>query len=74
MGKESSFRLCIAFLLIVQIACWALTLLDLLHPGKPTAMLRTTMDLVSLYFARWGYQSSAALQTLRYTDIRGLVY
>jgi hypothetical protein len=33
MGKESSFRLCIAFLLIVQIGCWALTLLDLLHPA-----------------------------------------
>jgi hypothetical protein len=73
MAKESSFRLCIAFLLIVQIACWALTLLDLLHPGKPHAIIRTTMDLVSIYFSRC-CQSSAALQQLRYTDIRGLVY
>jgi hypothetical protein len=69
MGKDSSFRMCIAFLLMVQIACWTLTLLDLLHPGKPYALIRTTMDLVSLYFSR---QSSAAL--LSYRDIKALMY
>jgi len=74
MGKDSSFRLCIASLLIIQIACWALTLLDLYHPGKPTAMLRTTMDLASLYFTRLGGQSSAALQHLSVRDITALVY
>ncbi|KAL6169605.1 hypothetical protein ACJQWK_04617 [Exserohilum turcicum] len=68
MGKESSFRICIAFLLIVQIACWSLTLLDLLHPGKPHAVIRTTMDLVSIYFTR---QSNALLS---YNEIKALMY
>jgi len=68
MAKETSFRVCIAFLLIVQIACWTLTLLDLLHPGKPHAVMRTTMDLVSIYFSR---QSSALLS---YRDMKSLVY
>lgn len=68
MGKDSSFRICIAFLLIVQIACWSLTLLDLLHPGKPNAIVRTTVDLVSLYFSR---QSSALLS---YQDIKAFMY
>ncbi|USP73926.1 hypothetical protein yc1106_01200 [Curvularia clavata] len=68
MGKDSSFRICIAFLLIVQIACWSLTLLDLLHPGKPHAIMRTTVDLVSLYFSR---QSSALLS---YQDIKAFMY
>ncbi|KNG49469.1 hypothetical protein DDE82_004941 [Stemphylium lycopersici] len=69
MAKDSSFRICIAFLLIVQIACWTLTLLDLLHPGKPHAIMRTTMDLVSIFFTR---QSSSAM--LSYRDIKALVY
>ncbi|KAF1947713.1 hypothetical protein EJ02DRAFT_439914 [Clathrospora elynae] len=68
MPKNTPFRLCIAFLLIVQVACWTLTLLDLFHPGKPRAVIRTTMDLVSLYFSR---QSTALL---RYRDVRGFVY
>ncbi|EUC35133.1 hypothetical protein COCCADRAFT_91715 [Bipolaris zeicola 26-R-13] len=69
MGKDSSFRICIAFLLIVQLACWSLTLLDLLHPGKPHALMRNIMDLVSLFFSR---QSTTAL--LSYRDIKALMY
>jgi hypothetical protein len=52
MSKDSSFRLCIAALLIIQIACWALALVDLFEPGKPRLMIRTTMDVISQLFAR----------------------
>jgi hypothetical protein len=52
MSKDSSFRLCIAALLIIQIACWALALVDLFVPGKPRLMIRTTMDVISQLFAR----------------------
>jgi hypothetical protein len=52
MSKDSSFRLCIAALLIIQIACWALALVDLFIPGKPRLILRTTMDVISQLFAR----------------------
>lgn len=50
-NKETSFRFCIAALLIVQIACWALALADLFVPGKPRVIIRTTMDVVSQMFA-----------------------
>jgi hypothetical protein len=64
MSKDSSFRLCIAALLIIQIACWALALVDLFIPGKPRLILRTTMDVISQLFAR---QSTAVLL---YRDFR----
>jgi hypothetical protein len=64
MAKESSFRVCIAALLIIQIACWMLALVDLFVPGKPRIILRTTMDVVSQLFAR---KSSAMLL---YRDFR----
>jgi hypothetical protein len=48
--KPGPFRICIAFLLIIQLACWALTLLDLLQPGKPRALLRTALDVVAQVF------------------------
>jgi hypothetical protein len=70
MGKETSFRLCIAFLLIVQIACWTLTLLDLVDPGKPQLLLRTTMDTISLHFT---HQSSVLIM-YRDMGMRGLVF
>jgi hypothetical protein len=59
MSKDSSFRLCIAALLIIQIACWALALADLFVPGKPRLIVRTTMDVISQLFAR---RSAAMLQ------------
>jgi hypothetical protein len=68
MAKESSFRLCIAFLLIVQIACWALTLLDLMHPGRPQMLLRTTMDTMSMHFAHLAGQRNL----VGYRDVVGL--
>lgn len=52
MAKDSSFRLCIAALLVVQIACWALTLLDLYQPGQPRVLLRTALDVVAQMFSR----------------------
>jgi len=52
MSKDTSFRFCIAALLIVQIACWALALVDLFVPGKPRVIIRTTMDVISQMFAR----------------------
>jgi len=52
MSKDTSFRFCIAALLVVQIACWALALTDLFVPGKPRLLIRTTMDVVSQLFAR----------------------
>jgi hypothetical protein len=69
MAKDSSFRLCIAFLLVVQIACWALTLLDLMHPGRPQMLLRTTMDTMSMHFSHFSRQSNL----LSYREIRGLL-
>jgi hypothetical protein len=47
MAKDSSIRLILALLLAVQILCWALTLLDLLSPGKPLALARSTTQVVS---------------------------
>ncbi|KAH7345929.1 hypothetical protein BKA66DRAFT_433801 [Pyrenochaeta sp. MPI-SDFR-AT-0127] len=67
MGKESSFRICIAVLLAIQAACWALTLLDLFSPGKSRALLRTVFDMVSRVTSR---RSSGVLS---YRDIRGLI-
>ncbi|KAF1920804.1 hypothetical protein BDU57DRAFT_436091 [Ampelomyces quisqualis] len=64
MSKDSSFRICIAFLLVIQIACWALSLADLFIPGKPRLIVRTTMDVISQLFAR----RSAAM--LLYQDFR----
>ncbi|KAH7400763.1 hypothetical protein DE146DRAFT_474627 [Phaeosphaeria sp. MPI-PUGE-AT-0046c] len=68
MSKDSSFRLCIAALLIIQIACWMLALVDLFVPGKPRLIIRTTMDVVSQLFAR---RSSAMLL---YRDFRASLY
>jgi hypothetical protein len=64
MSKDTSFRFCIAALLIVQIACWALALVDLFVPGKPRVLVRTTLDIVSQMFAK----RSTAL--LLYKDLR----
>ncbi|KAF2024746.1 hypothetical protein EK21DRAFT_117443 [Setomelanomma holmii] len=64
MAKDASFRMCIAALLIIQIACWMLALADLFIPGKPRVILRTTMDVISQLFAR---KSSAMLL---YRDFR----
>lgn len=70
-GTSRSFRICIALLLAIQVACWALTLLDLFRPGKPLCLFRTfasllhnSTDLFSQLFAR---RASALLS---YTDIR----
>lgn len=71
-SKETSFRLCIAFLFTIQAACWALTLLDLLQPGKPLSLFRTSVSvyqnstaLVSQMFSR-----RAPSAVLYYKDIR----
>ncbi|KAF9740115.1 hypothetical protein PMIN01_02750 [Paraphaeosphaeria minitans] len=47
MVKESSLRLFMAVLLAIQAVCWSLTLLDLISPGKPLSLLRTSGDMVS---------------------------
>ncbi|KAF2244490.1 hypothetical protein BU26DRAFT_523137 [Trematosphaeria pertusa] len=52
MSKDSSFRTCIALLLAIQAACWALTLLDLYSPGKPLSLLRSSTNLFAQLFSR----------------------
>ncbi|KAF2872186.1 hypothetical protein BDV95DRAFT_492928 [Massariosphaeria phaeospora] len=51
MSKDTSFRYCVALLLAIQAACWALTLLDLFSPGKPLSLLRTSSDVLSRLFS-----------------------
>ncbi|KAH7138801.1 hypothetical protein B0J11DRAFT_423637 [Dendryphion nanum] len=46
MSQDSSFRYCIALLLIVQAACWLLTVLDLFSPGKPLSLARNSISTV----------------------------
>jgi hypothetical protein len=67
MPKDSSFRLCILILLIIQTTIWALTLLDLMHPGRPIALVRSTVDVVATLFAK---QPSAVLV---YRDFRARI-
>jgi capsular polysaccharide biosynthesis protein len=67
MPKDSSFRLCILILLIIQTTIWALTLLDLMHPGRPIALVRSTVDMVATLFAK---QPSAVLV---YRDFRARI-
>lgn len=69
MPKTDAFRTCIAILLFIQLTCWALTLLDLLSPGRPVSMLRTSMDVVSQLFAK---QQPAAV--LLYKDFRSRMF
>lgn len=69
MAKSDAFRTCIAILLFIQLTCWALTLLDLLSPGRPVVVLRTSMDVVSQLFAR---QQPAAV--LLYKDFRSKMF
>lgn len=45
MSKDTSFRLCMALLLVVQAGCWALMLINLFSPGQPLHMLRSTTAL-----------------------------
>ncbi|KAF1842102.1 uncharacterized protein K460DRAFT_178894 [Cucurbitaria berberidis CBS 394.84] len=68
-GYSSSFRICIAILLAVQAACWALTVLDLLSPGKPSMLLQMATNLVSQIDSR--RLGGSAL--LSYRDIRSLI-
>lgn len=68
MAKTDAFRVCIAILLIIQLTCWALTLLDLLSPGRPVLMLRSSMDVLSQLFAK---QQPAAV--LLYKDFRSRI-
>ncbi|KAJ4985651.1 hypothetical protein SVAN01_08826 [Stagonosporopsis vannaccii] len=69
MAKTDAFRVCIAILLIIQLTCWAFTLLDLLSPGRPVVLLRTSMDVVSQLFAK---QQPAAV--LLYKDFRSRMF
>jgi hypothetical protein len=64
MPKDSTFHTCIAALLLIQTLCWALTLLDLLSPGKPLALLRTWTDVMSQLLSR------RPSSLLSYKDIR----
>ena len=68
MPKDSSFRLCVLILLIIQTTIWALTLLDLMHPGRSTALARSTADVVATLFAK---QRPAAM--LVYRDVRARI-
>jgi DMSO reductase anchor subunit len=54
MPKDSSFRVCIALLLVIQAICWAFTLVDLWNPGKPRLLLRTSMEVVARAVAKRG--------------------
>lgn len=69
MAKGDTFRTCIAILLFIQLTCWALTLLDMLSPGRPVAMLRTSMDIINQLFAK---QQPAAV--LLYKDFRSKMF
>lgn len=40
MSKSTSPRTILTLLLLIQLLCWSLTLLDLLHPGAPQRLLR----------------------------------
>ncbi|KAF9696952.1 hypothetical protein EKO04_004766 [Ascochyta lentis] len=69
MAKTDAFRICIAILLFIQLTCWALTLLDLLSPGRPIALMRTSVRIVSQVFAK---QQPAAV--LLYKDFRSRMF
>ena len=69
MAKTDVFRVCIAILLFIQLTCWALTLLDLLSPGRPIVLLRTSVDAVGQVFAK---QQPAAV--LLYKDFRSRMF
>jgi hypothetical protein len=45
--STSTFRICVAILLAIQAACWALIMLDLFRPGKSLALLRHSADIFS---------------------------
>jgi hypothetical protein len=55
MVKDSSFRLFMAVLLVIQTVCWSLTLLDLMSPGKPLSLLRTSSEMMSQMLPRQWY-------------------
>lgn len=65
MLKDNSFRICVALLLSIQTLCWALTLLDLISPGKPLSLLRSSSDFLS-HLPRLFYRSAI----LSYKDVR----
>ena len=69
MAKTDAFRVCIAILLMIQLTCWAFTLLDLLSPGRPILLLRTSMDIISQLCAK---QQPTAV--LLYKDIRSRMF
>ena len=69
MAKTDAFRVCIAILLMIQLTCWAFTLLDLLSPGRPILLLRTSMDIISQLCAK--KQPNAVLL---YKDIRSRMF
>jgi hypothetical protein len=69
MAKSDAFRTCIAILLFIQLTCWALTLVDLLSPGRPVVLLRTSMDMISQLFAK---QQPAAV--LLYKDFTSKIF
>ena len=69
MAKADAFRTCIAILLFIQLTCWALTLLDMLSPGRPVVLMRTSMDTINQLFAK---QQPAAV--LLYKDIRSKMF
>ncbi|KAF2748031.1 hypothetical protein M011DRAFT_467069 [Sporormia fimetaria CBS 119925] len=72
MQKSTPFRTCILILLILQAAIWALTLLDLVSPGKPLSLFRTSLkvyrhstDILAQLLSR------RAQSMLHYSNIRG---
>jgi hypothetical protein len=69
MAKTDAFRICIAILLFIQLTCWALTLLDLLSPGRPIVLLRESTNIISQLFAK---QQPAAV--LLYKDFRSRMF
>lgn len=69
MAKTDVFRVCIAILLFIQLTCWALNLLDLLHPGRPIVLLRESTNIISQLFAK---QQPAAV--LLYKDFRSRMF
>ncbi|KAK7191329.1 hypothetical protein PSPO01_02638 [Paraphaeosphaeria sporulosa] len=58
MVKDSSLRLFMAVLLAIQAVCWSLTLLDLISPGKPLSLLRTSGDIMSQMIFQQSYTTA----------------
>ncbi|KAF2280214.1 uncharacterized protein EI97DRAFT_429971 [Westerdykella ornata] len=73
MTKDTPFRLCLIFLLVMQTICWALALLDLFSPGKPLSLYRSSMSIYrnsTTMLSQLLSRRAAAAGWLSYRDLR----